>query len=124
MVATQANEATAGPTPLATGEVLPEEAVDVEETPMIAPPAEKVNPWESWESFQKAIRIYWDLVQTSTRMRWQSYQRLFQDLFSERPVTLKQVEVTTIAVEGAVSGLVALGLVFALLDPGAFAPRV
>ena len=48
---------------------------------------------------------------------WGAYKESFHDLFSERPVSLKKVDVTTIALEGAAAGVAAMGLVFVLLRP-------
>lgn len=48
---------------------------------------------------------------------WEAYKEAFQDLFSERPVEMKQVDITTIALQGAASGVAAMGLLFVLLRP-------
>ena len=48
---------------------------------------------------------------------WDAYKERFRDLFSERPVSLKRVDVTTIALEGAAAGVALMGFLFVLLRP-------
>ncbi|KAK5121429.1 hypothetical protein LTR85_005261 [Meristemomyces frigidus] len=87
----------AGQTPLAAGEVLPEEAANVSDAaaPLsteLVPPPESVSSWDA-------------------------YKATFHDLFSERIIQMKQVELTTVALQGAATGVAAMGLLFVLLRP-------
>ncbi|GAB7362652.1 hypothetical protein MBLNU230_g2961t1 [Neophaeotheca triangularis] len=100
--ATVPEEEDAGKTALAAGEVLPEEAVEV-----IPEPATAEVPSAS---FPPADLSTWAGL-------WQSYQESFQDLFSERIIQLKKAEITTIALEGAATGVAVMGLMFVLLRP-------
>jgi len=98
---------TVGPTPVAAGEVLPEEAVSVvEEPPAFIEAPTKVfhtdaspTTWEYWE------------------VQWAMYRDHLQDFFSERTVTMKRVEMTTIALESVATGLVVMGVLFSWFSP-------
>lgn len=90
----------AGQTPLAAGEVLPEEAADVAEASV--PLSSDTSPPNSLPA---------DLS------GWEAYKATFYDLFSERLIQMKQVELTTVALQGAASGVAAMGLLFLLLRP-------
>jgi len=106
-------EESAGQTPLAAGEVLPEEAADVlpmETAPSAAPPNEEPIAASLMQEHQPAV-----MVQTPSK--WDAYKESFMDLFSERLIQLKQVELTTIALQGAATGVAAMGLLFLLLRP-------
>ncbi|KAK4574695.1 sensitivity to high expression protein she9 [Recurvomyces mirabilis] len=48
---------------------------------------------------------------------WETYQAAFHDLFSERSIQLKQVELTTIALQGAATGAAVIGLLVLVLRP-------
>jgi sensitive to high expression protein 9 len=54
---------------------------------------------------------------TSWEQRLEISKTAFLDLFSERVVHLKQVDVTTIALQGAATGIAAMGVLFLLLRP-------
>jgi sensitive to high expression protein 9 len=110
------NEVTVGETPLAAGEILPEEAVEVSD------PVAEIN-----ESVEKAVE---EPIQRPEAENWEErlalwketiyakltlYKAKLQDLFSERQVTVKRIDVTTIALEGAAVGVAVVGLVWALL---------
>ncbi|GAB7343188.1 hypothetical protein MBLNU457_1257t1 [Dothideomycetes sp. NU457] len=98
---------TVGSTPMATGEVLPEEAVNVvEEPPAIIEAPTKVfhtdaspTTWEYWE------------------VQWAMYKERLQEFFSERTVTMKRVELTTIALESVATGLVVMGVLLSWFSP-------
>ncbi|KAK1020389.1 sensitivity to high expression protein she9, partial [Friedmanniomyces endolithicus] len=47
----------------------------------------------------------------------QTYTELFYDLFSERLIQMKQVELTTVALQGTAAGVATMGLLFVLLRP-------
>lgn len=111
------SEITVGEIPLAAGEVLPEEAVEVGDA------AAAIN-----ESVEKAVE---ELIQRAEPENWEErlalwkevihakltlYKAKLQDLFSERQVTVKRIDVTTIALEGAAAGVAVFGLVWALLN--------
>ncbi|KAJ9669595.1 sensitivity to high expression protein she9 [Coniosporium apollinis] len=48
---------------------------------------------------------------------WESYKIHFRDLFSERHVTVRKVDLTTVALEGVAAGAAFVGLVVVLLRP-------
>lgn len=48
---------------------------------------------------------------------WERYQEILRDLFSERIVQVKKVDVTNAALQGAASGVALMGLLFLLLRP-------
>ena len=54
---------------------------------------------------------------TSWEQRFELSKAAVLDLFSDRHVQLKQVDVTTIALQGAASGIATVGLLFLLLRP-------
>lgn len=97
----------AGTLPLASGDVLPEEAVDIlPETPP--------TPIEEPTMEQPVGEVFDEAVTPSTLDR---YKAFFRDLLSERQVTLKKVDVTTIALEGAAAGIAIMGFLLVLFRP-------
>ena len=88
---------------LAAGEALPQEALHVADTATIV--AEKSislsKPQASWEEYLRA--------------HTQAYIATFRGCFSDRTVAMKQVDVTTIALQGAAAGATTVGLIFMLL---------
>ena len=90
-------DASAGKTPLAAGEILPQEAAQLASSPQ-PPPGPTTYP-PSWAG------------------TWDAYKDSFQDLFSERIVQLKKVDVTTTALQGAATGVAAMGILFVLFRP-------
>lgn len=48
---------------------------------------------------------------------WDSYEEYFRDLWSERIVQMRKVDVTNTALQGAAAGVAAMGLLFVLLRP-------
>ena len=86
-----------GKTPLAIGEVLPQEAVQLASSPQPMPSPPIYPP--TWAG------------------SWDAYKDSFQDLFSERIVQLKKVDVTTTALQGAATGVAAMGILFVLFRP-------
>ncbi|KAK3681476.1 sensitivity to high expression protein she9 [Vermiconidia calcicola] len=86
-----------GTTPLAAGELLPEETVETPE-PSLLPQPQPVHP-KTWTGMREA------------------YVEAFQDLFSERVVQLKRVDVTTTALQGAATGFAVMGLLFVVFRP-------
>lgn len=87
-----------GATLLAAGELLPEEATDLPAMP----------PTNVSKSHPQPSKLEHTLEACQERLR---------DLFSDRIVQLKQVELTTIAMQSAATGVAAMGLVFLLLKP-------
>lgn len=65
-------------------------------------------PSSTWEQLQQA---------KSWEQRLEISKAAVLDLFSDRAVHLKQVDVTTIALQGAASGIATVGLLFLLLRP-------
>lgn len=49
--------------------------------------------------------------------RWEGYREGLQDLFSERMIQVKKVDITTNALQGAATGVAAMGLLFVLWRP-------
>jgi sensitive to high expression protein 9 len=86
------------------------ESVSIAEEPALvteSTPIEQV-PVSIWKQLELA---------TSWEQRLEISKAAFFDLFSERVVHLKQVDVTTIALQGAASGIAAMGVLFLLLRP-------
>ena len=114
-------DATIEPVPVA---VQPGETV----APVEAAPVPAVEPVSSIEEStlaadpspveQAPVSIWKQLeLATSWEQRLEISKAAFFDLFSERVVQLKQVDVTTIALQGAASGIAAMGVLFLLLRP-------
>ena len=114
-------EAKAEPVPVAVQPV--ETAAPVEAAPVAA-----VEPVSSIEEStlaadpspveQVPVSIWKQLeLATSWEQRLEISKAASFDLFSERVVQLKQVDVTTIALQGAASGIAAMGVLFLLLRP-------
>jgi len=111
------SEVTVGETPLAAGEVLPEEAVEVSDPAAainefvektVEEPIQRAEP-ENWE---ERLALWKEVIHAKLTL----YKAKLQDLFSERQVTVKRIDVTTIALEGAAAGVALVGLVWALLN--------
>jgi len=49
--------------------------------------------------------------------RWEHYTESLQDLFSERVIQVKKVDMTTTALQGAATGVAAIGLLFVIWRP-------
>ncbi|KAK4494066.1 hypothetical protein PRZ48_014330 [Zasmidium cellare] len=90
-----------GSTPLAAGEMLPSEASDFAG----AVPAAKGTMGDA--SSEKG----------AAKSTLEQYQEALQDLFSERIVQLRKVDVTNTALQGAATGVAVMGLLFVLLRP-------
>ncbi|KAK4544910.1 hypothetical protein LTR36_003815 [Oleoguttula mirabilis] len=105
----------AGQTALAAGEVLPEEAVDVSEAVAIS---DAIDVPEAVEVPEAAAPCESEtVVSPQSVSSWDAYKATFHDLFSERLIEMKQVELTTVALQGAATGVAAMGLLFLLLRP-------
>ena len=81
----------------ATGNVLPGEILEASNITFSPPPgAKKPEKWfETWEANKERL----------------------QDLFSERIIQVKKVDITTTALQGAATGVAAMGLLFFLWRP-------
>ena len=90
-------EVDAGKTPLPARELPPEQAVRLQKAESLTSSA-TVHP-ATWAG------------------TWDAYKESFQDLFSERVVQLKKVDVTTTALQGAATGVAAMGILFVLFRP-------
>jgi len=107
----------AGRTPVVAGELLPEEAVEIVNTnPATAQSRSPEIEGASRHCTTEQSKL-WDRTVRASLHSWQESKRILADLFSERSVTLKQVDVTAIALEGAAAGVIVMGLFFALLRP-------
>ncbi|KAF2164823.1 hypothetical protein M409DRAFT_36984 [Zasmidium cellare ATCC 36951] len=90
-----------GGTPLAAGEMLPSEAADFAG----AIPVTKSNVEQAPSE------------KGASKSTLEAYQEALQDLFSERIVRLRKVDVTNTALQGAATGVAVMGLLFVLLRP-------
>jgi sensitive to high expression protein 9 len=54
---------------------------------------------------------------SSWKQRLEISKAAVRDLFSDRPVHLKQVDLTTIALQGAATGIATMAVLFLLLRP-------
>ena len=94
--------------------VTPVDAAAVAAEKSVEPPiAAEASPIEAvphslWKQLELA---------TSWEQRLEISKVAFYDLFSERVVHLKQVDVTTVALQGAATGIAAMGVLFLLLRP-------
>jgi sensitive to high expression protein 9 len=86
------------------------ESVSIAEEPALAADASPIEqvPVSIWKQLELA---------TSWEQRLEISKAAFFDLFSKRVVHLKQVDVTTIALQGAATGIAAMGVLFLLLRP-------
>ncbi|KAI7579385.1 hypothetical protein KC346_g19185, partial [Hortaea werneckii] len=100
-VLTSTEDKEAGETSLAAGEVLPEEASNVVEQPS----------WlvQSTPSATHAPRSPWDA------RSWDDVKKVAADLFSERLIQIKQVDLTTLALQSAAAGFATMGVLFLAL---------
>lgn len=74
----------------------------------VLPAIEEPSPRSLWDQLQQA---------SSWEDRLSISRAAFDDLFSDRLVHLKKVDVTTVALQGAASGVAAMGVLFLLLRP-------
>lgn len=110
------SEVTVGETPLAAGEILPEEAVEVsdplaENNESVEKAVEEPVQRPEAENWEERLALWKETIYAKLTL----YKAKLQDLFSERQVTVKRIDVTTIALEGAAVGVTVVGLVWALL---------
>lgn len=82
------------------------------------PIAEAVVVGETLPTNDKAESVWKQLEQaTSWEQRLDISKAFVHDLFSDRVVQLKQVDVTAIALQGAATGIATMGVLFLLLRP-------
>lgn len=74
----------------------------------VLPAIEEPSPRSLWDQLQQA---------SSWEDRLSISRAAFDDLFSDRLVHLKKVDVTTVTLQGAASGVAAMGVLFLLLRP-------
>lgn len=86
----------------------PPAAIDSALPSEIPPAIGEPSPSSLWDQLQQA---------TSWEDRLSISRAAFDDLFSDRLVHLKKVDVTTVALQGAASGVAAMGVLFLLLRP-------
>ncbi|KAG9848740.1 hypothetical protein KCU98_g5240, partial [Aureobasidium melanogenum] len=111
------SEKAVGETTLAAGQLLPEEAAEINE-PMpevneavenpVNEPIHRPEP-KNWE---ERLALWKEILSAKLAL----YRAKLQDLFSDRQVTIKRIDVTTIALEGAAAGVAVVGLLWALLN--------
>lgn len=97
--------------PLELPPMQPAVAEVVQETPDLPPPERRVPEVAAGEALPaQATPSSWSAT-------WESYKIRFRDLFSERHVTVRKVDLTTVALEGVAAGAAFVGLVVVLLRP-------
>jgi sensitive to high expression protein 9 len=98
--------------------VAPVDAVPVAAVEPVSSVEEPVLAADPSPIEQAPVSIWKQLeLATSWEQRLEISKTAFLDLFSERVVHLKQVDVTTIALQGAATGIAAMGVLFLLLRP-------
>ncbi|KAG9735604.1 hypothetical protein KCU73_g10467, partial [Aureobasidium melanogenum] len=111
------NEVAVGETTLAAGQVLPEEAVKINDPVvevneaaenLVDEPIQRPEP-KNWE---ERFALWKEILSVKLAL----YRAKLQDMFSDRQVTVKKIDVTTIALEGAAAGVAVVGLLWALLN--------
>lgn len=95
-------------TPEKIADASPPAAIDSALPSEIPPAIDEPSPPWLWDQLQQA---------TSWDDRLSISRAAFDDLFSDRLVHLRKVDVTTVALQGAASGVAAMGLLFLLLRP-------
>jgi sensitive to high expression protein 9 len=106
-----------GDTALVDGEVLGEEAVEIDQVlAETKDSAEEVTqepvslpPPEDW---QERFDLWKEILSANLLI----FKARLQDLFSDRQVTVRRIDVTTIALESAAASVAVVGLVWALLS--------
>ncbi|KAI5362734.1 hypothetical protein Slin14017_G064150 [Septoria linicola] len=93
--------------PIASGEMLPLEASEVI----------GAVPGVSEEIAQDKTAVTQHEVSRTGQTTWEHYQETFRDLFSDRVISMRKVDITNIALQGAASGFAIMGLLFVLLRP-------
>lgn len=110
-------ETAVGEAALATAEVLPEEIVEaMEPTPETSEPVlesteqptQQRPPPENWE---ERLNLWKEILSSNLAL----FRAKLQDLFSERQITVKKIDVTAIALEGAAAGVAVAGFIWVLL---------
>ncbi|KAG9671237.1 hypothetical protein KCU99_g5444, partial [Aureobasidium melanogenum] len=110
-------EVAVGETTLAAGQILPEEAVEINDPVvevneaaenLVDEPIQRSEP-KNWE---ERFALWKQLLSVKLAL----YRAKLQDMFSDRQVTVKKIDVTTIALEGAAAGVAVVGLLWALLN--------
>ncbi|KAF1348588.1 Mdm33 family-domain-containing protein, partial [Delphinella strobiligena] len=110
-------EAVVDDTALAAGEVLPEEAVDVVSDTIPEAISEAIPETISDvlpEATKSKEPQHW---QERVEERWQYWKTVVQDLFSDREVNVRRVDVTTVALESAAAGMAVMGFLILLFNP-------
>lgn len=100
----------AGGVPLSAGEMVPPEASDF---------AGAVPDRQTaiMQTSSEAIRVTAHDTAQAAKTAWESYEEALRDLFSERIVQMRKVDVTNAALQGAATGFAIMGLLFVLLRP-------
>lgn len=94
-----------GGTSLSAEDLLPQKAPDIVDASTNGPMSQKAAEASMFDRIIKAPGS------------WAAYRETFQDMFSDRMVTLRSVDITTIALEGAATGVAVMGLLFVLFRP-------
>lgn len=110
-------ETPVGELPLAAGELLPEEAAEITEpTPesieSIEQAIEESEPRPAPENWEERLNLWKEIVSAKLVL----FRSKLQDLFSERQITVKKIDVTAIALEGAAAGVAVVGFLWVLLS--------
>ncbi|KAM0716025.1 hypothetical protein Q7P37_008539 [Cladosporium fusiforme] len=99
--------------------IVPEEASQQAADATPAKVEVEASPSRTTLATDEPSASFWAQLQLATTWsdRLATTQAAFNDLFSERLVHLKKVEVTTVALQGAATGVAAMGVLFLLLRP-------
>jgi sensitive to high expression protein 9 len=111
------SEVTVGETKLAAGEILPEEAVEISEPvveliEVVEKAVEEPPQRPEAKNWEERLALWKDIF--SAKLTF--FKAKLQDLFSERQVAVKRIDVTTMALEGAAAGAAVVGILWALLN--------
>ncbi|KXT13285.1 hypothetical protein AC579_7219 [Pseudocercospora musae] len=98
----------AGSSPLAAAEMLPPEASDSAGAVPETPPKQETEP---------AKQLISDAAREVVKGPWESYEEYLRDLWSERIVQMRKVDVTNTALQGAATGVAIMGMLFILFRP-------
>lgn len=101
-----------GETALAAGEVLPEEATEVVPETVSEEIVETISA-----AIPEAVSVEPQTWQERLQQKWEHYKTVFQDMFSDRQIALKKVDVTAVALESAAAGMALMGFLVLLFNP-------
>ncbi|EME78626.1 uncharacterized protein MYCFIDRAFT_157381 [Pseudocercospora fijiensis CIRAD86] len=98
----------AGNPPIAAAEILPPEASKFAGAVPEAPSKQEIEPPKQYIT---------DAAREVVKGSWESYDEYLRDLWSERIVQMRKVDVTNTALQGAATGVAIMGILFILFRP-------